>query len=245
MKKYAMMLALALPAAVAFTSCGDDDENGITLDQTSLSIDYKGTAKLKASESKGVWTSDNEFVASVNDKGEITANHVGEAIITVSKNGYADQCKVTVVPTDNSYYMPYVKWGASQAQVKNYMADWTFDSDSSDNASMLFTGDQDAFPWYIYTFTSTGLVGSTLADEADEDQAMLDYFEQYYVLTNTNEADLKYYYSNGNGSVTAVGAYSSDLDRFMFTIVPAGTRSVDVDAMFAAHDALMAKKARK
>ena len=81
----------------------------ITLDKTEVSLEVTETAALVAtvlpetSSNKSVeWKSSNEAVATVNNKGEVTAIAVGEATITattVDGSNLSVSCTVTVVPT--------------------------------------------------------------------------------------------------------------------------------------------------
>ena len=81
----------------------------ITLDKTEVSLKATETATLVATvlpettSNKSVeWTSSNEAVATVNNKGEVTAIAVGEVTITATTadgSNLTASCKVTVVPT--------------------------------------------------------------------------------------------------------------------------------------------------
>ena len=81
----------------------------ITLDKTEVSLEVTETAALVATvlpettSNKSVeWKSSNEAVATVNNKGEVTAIAVGEATITVTTvdgSNLSVSCTVTVVPT--------------------------------------------------------------------------------------------------------------------------------------------------
>lgn len=251
MKKFALMLALALPVAAAFTSCGSD-EDGITLDQTSITINYDGSAKLKASESKGLWSSSNEFVASVDDKGEVKANHVGEAIISVSKDGNTATCKVTVVPTDNSYLLPILTWGASQTAVENAVPNTLIkDAALSDNTTLFYVSDNNnAYPWYIYTFVNNSLNGASFTVSFDELPDVLAWMDQYGKTISENDDTFVYKYINGSSvsqstmNITVAGDANNDIVTTTFS--QQNTKSADNhDAIAAKHAAIAAKKAGK
>nr|WP_294582773.1 Ig-like domain-containing protein [uncultured Anaerotignum sp.] len=75
----------------------------VTLDQTDLTLDANGTAKLTANvkpddaTTKTVtWKSDNEGVATVDNEGNVTAKAAGTATITATADGKSASCKVTV-----------------------------------------------------------------------------------------------------------------------------------------------------
>ena len=75
----------------------------VTLDQTDLTLDVNGTAKLTATvkpddatTKTATWKSDNEGVAVVDNEGNVTAKAAGTATITATADGKSASCKVTV-----------------------------------------------------------------------------------------------------------------------------------------------------
>lgn len=76
---------------------------GISLDKTSLVIGRGNTATLKAtvtpadaSDKSIVWSSSDASVASVSDKGVVTAIKKGKAVITANASGHTASCNVEV-----------------------------------------------------------------------------------------------------------------------------------------------------
>lgn len=76
---------------------------GISLDKTSLVIGRGNTATLKAtvtpadaSDKSIVWSSSDASVASVSDKGVVTAVKKGKAVITANASGHTASCNVEV-----------------------------------------------------------------------------------------------------------------------------------------------------
>ena len=53
-------------------------------------------AKIDGPVKKAVWSSSDESVATVNNKGKVVANKPGQTVITVSANGVSDDCIITV-----------------------------------------------------------------------------------------------------------------------------------------------------
>lgn len=74
------------------------------LNQKNLTLSQGKTYQLSITgTSAAAWTSSNESVASVSDKGKVTANKAGKATITCKgKNGKTYKCKVTVNESDSS-----------------------------------------------------------------------------------------------------------------------------------------------
>ncbi|MDE5876722.1 MAG: Ig-like domain-containing protein [Muribaculaceae bacterium] len=258
MKKFAWMLALALPVAATFTSCGDDDDQkSITLNASTASVNYENTVELKASEKNAVWSSSDEFIATVNDKGVVTGHHVGEAIITASKDGASASCKLTVTETNHDYVLPLMTWNASYTAVKNAVNNLVLDTESSKENELLVygTGSVDGFPWYIYNFETNGLASSSLTVEftdVDSYTDVCDYLDQYFKQISFNEDTLVASYANANSVADAkiIAEVSADFENSIVTasFVPNnGTRSTvnDFRAIFDTHKAIAAQKANK
>ena len=158
MKKSVWMLAVALP--FAFASCSDSNEDDpMTLDQTSVTINYDGETTVKASEKNCIWESSNPFVATVDNNGKIKAEHVGEAVIIATKEGKSAKCNVTVNATNNNFTMPIINWGNTIDQVKKGMIELfgnTVELGIDEKDALGYTTG-GAFPLYTYAFINGGL----------------------------------------------------------------------------------------
>lgn len=93
--------------SIAFEVCDNHGVSGITLSESEIEVINKKTYTLEAvvnpeaADDKTVtWSSDNKSVATVDDKGVVTAVSVGKANITATTNdgGYSAVCIVTVLP---------------------------------------------------------------------------------------------------------------------------------------------------
>ncbi|MDE5795818.1 MAG: Ig-like domain-containing protein, partial [Muribaculaceae bacterium] len=246
------------PVAATFTSCGDDDDQkSITLNNTTASVNYENTIELKASEKNAVWSSSDEFIATVNDKGVVTGHHVGEAIITASKDGASASCKITVNETNHDYVLPLMKWNASYTAIKNEVNNLVLDEGFSEENKTLFyvTNSDNDYPWYVYEFNTTGLYSSSLTVEFTDVESYTDlceYLDQYFKEINFDEDNLIATYANAN-SVKEAKIIAEVTANLKDNIVTAaftpnnGTRSSinDFRAIFDSHKAIVAKKAAK
>lgn len=248
MKKFALMLALALPVVMA--SCSDDPKT-VTLDQTSINLVYGNTEQLTSSEKKTEWSSNNPFVATVDDKGFVTAKHVGEAIITAAVDDAVATCKVTVTPLYTNYVFPCLQWGANQATVKEAVKGFELDPTSTATQLKYWTNLATyAYPAYSYLFNGTGaLYTSSLIVDADEDSAVNNWLLQYYedVTTDATDAIAAYKYENQYLELDFLG---DNLDNVIVTwVAPASlaapavrSGNVFVDAKAAAADMIKNRK---
>ena len=96
--------------SMLFMACSDDKDDYTGQIPSAISLYVGETQKIDAVGAK----SSNEFVASVSNKGEVRAEHVGTARISA---GFQRHCTVTVKPKYNIYPDPYIKWGASISDV--------------------------------------------------------------------------------------------------------------------------------
>ncbi|MDE6811747.1 MAG: Ig-like domain-containing protein [Muribaculaceae bacterium] len=250
MKKFAIMVALALP--LAFASCGDDNDTTITLDQTAVNLEYGKSVKVKASEGGVAWGSSNEFVATVNDKGEIEAEHVGTAVITATKNGATAKCTVTVTATNNNFTLPILNWGASVNDVKSAVEtqfkDLSLLTGSADG--LTYTQPAQAYPWYLYIFKNGGLAGSMLAVDEDMDESLdlEGFIEQRYEEVDETEEGFVYVNANTIGEATLAVIYSYDADLEAVTatwMLPEHTKAGIYDKMVVRDLKTMLKGAKK
>ncbi len=248
MKKFAMIMALALPLALA--SCGDDDNTTLTLDRGQATLDYNTTTELKASEKGGTWASSNEFVASVDKNGKVTANHEGQAVITVSKDGMSASCKVTVNAT-NDNFNTILTWGATPTQIKTEMAkepNLVLLLEQGDN--LMYSLPNEAYPWYGFIFKNGGLAGSSIyfTDAMFDQFDFNGYLNQRYAKVETTEDGAVY--ANGNSlseaSVAVTVGYDTDEDVWTALWEPVShTKAAALDATLMKDAKSLYKAAKK
>lgn len=196
MKKFALLLAVALP--MVFTSCGNDDEpESLIISSTTLEISTGGRHDLNTNVPESTtWVSSDEFVATYKD-GEVLAHHVGTCDMVATWNGETQTCKVTVTPELNTYVLPVMNWGADAAAVKAAVKGFQLDeANSTDNDLRFYTNATTfEFPAYQYLFNGqgyTGLFSSTLlvADDIDEALKLTEWLQQYYIETEEEEGNV-------------------------------------------------------
>ena len=115
MKKVIMFLLLAVIMAstsVVFTSCSSDDDDEPRFETYQLKLKVGETRDYKDLEGL---ISENEFVASVNGA-QIKALHVGKTVVH-SSNAVIN---VEVYSKYNLFDEPFIKFGGSKNDVKNY-----------------------------------------------------------------------------------------------------------------------------
>lgn len=201
MKKTVWMLAAALPLMMA--ACGEDDgtDEPISLDKTVVELNYDAETTLKASDKDCTWRSDNPFVATVDANGKVTAEHVGEAIITAFNSNDKAECKVTVNATNTNFTMPILTWGISKTAVQAAVADQKLGlTEEINNDTQLGFTTGGKFPWYTYAFTNDELKASSLivSETMDETDDLLGYLEQYYEEYGEDDATSKFFFCDAD-----------------------------------------------
>ena len=178
MKKLLIILSFVF-ATLTFVSCGSDKEDEPNYPNKTMMAGETYTIPGK----NGVWTSDNQLIASVSN-GIVTAERVGETTI---RNGLKS-FKVTVTGKYNTFKEPCLKWGASKSTVKSFMSGYTLQSEDDEN--IFYKGKyREALTGYM--FRSGGLYISTVvlftsSVGTDELAAFLN--ERYvYVTQNSSE----------------------------------------------------------
>lgn len=123
MKKYFKFVCLVMMAVVSYglTACGnddDDDNGGLSVTPNSVSMHYDETKQLKADGATS-WSSEDEFVATVDAKGLVTGEHVGKTKIIASSGKSRGICDVEITPEYTLYTDPILNWGASMSTIKS------------------------------------------------------------------------------------------------------------------------------
>lgn len=155
MKKILSVLAILLAvvfSSVAFSSCSSDDGTetssfGFSKDTYMTVVGRSGKVSFNGSASS--WNSSNDFIASVESDGTITANHVGKCEITASAGRQSAKCTIDVEPIYTTYTDPLIKWGASKADVKAYEKR---NLQKEDDKALYYTIDKGAVKGLSYNF---------------------------------------------------------------------------------------------
>lgn len=99
----------------------DDPKPSYSLSKNELTLFKDGTNQLEitgATTEVFTYTSKNDLIASVDEKGMITGERVGETSINVSCNGYIDSCIVSIMPKYRTFEEPITSFGISKSEVK-------------------------------------------------------------------------------------------------------------------------------
>ena len=206
-KKFAWMMALALPVGLTFTACGDDEEKDpeIFLNTQAVDIDWNKTTTLTSTEKSAVWSSSDDFIASVDDKGVVTANHVGEAIIKASIPGADEMSTADILfyGTKDAYGYPW------------YIYNFEKDALVSSSLTVEFVN-EDSF--------------NNLANYLDQYYQEVSYNEETLVYTYANAETV------AKSTVIVRVSPNDEMTNLSAIFVPNdGTRSGNVEAAISRH----------
>lgn len=201
MKKVLLAAVFAL-AGVSFFSCSSsNDDEPFTMNERAITI-QKGDKYTITHTGKASWSSEDNFVASVND-GEVTANHVGETAIYAMSGGSKSQCNVTVRGSYNYFREPLCKLNATPEDVMRYETR-SLDTKKSDRTTLIYyPAMNENIDVVAYTFKNDKLesafVAMTMHGNASQALQMMNNFmsERYiggvasqgYVYTNAKSVD--------------------------------------------------------
>lgn len=202
MKKVLLAAVFAL-AGVSFFSCSSSssDDEPFSMNERAITI-QKGDKYTITHTGKASWSSEDTFVASVND-GEVTANHVGETAIYAISGGSKSQCNVTVRGLYNYFREPLCKMNATPEDVMRYETR-SLDTKRSDRTMLFYyPAMNEDIDVVVYSFKKDKLesafVAMTMHGNASQALQMMNRFmsERYlggiasqgYVYINAKSVD--------------------------------------------------------
>lgn len=200
--KNVLLAAVFALAGVSFFSCrSSNDDEPFTMDERAITI-QNGDKYTITHTGKASWSSEDNFVASVND-GEVTANHVGETAIYAMSGGSKSKCNVTVRGSYNYFREPLCKLNATPEDVMRYETR-SLDTKKSDRTTLIYyPAMNENIDVVAYTFKNDKLesafVAMTMHGNASQALQMMNNFmsERYiggiashgYVYINAKSMD--------------------------------------------------------
>lgn len=111
-------LILITLIVTAFMSCSKDDPDTIVLTLSEKTLNFGDEHQIDAkSKSPILYLSENEYHATVSEKGLVKARFVGETDITLTNEADSKNFKVIISPTNTLYQEPKVNFGATKSDI--------------------------------------------------------------------------------------------------------------------------------
>ena len=199
---FSKALFCSFATAFIFTSCGsDENENGkekFSISETKLTLHYEETEQLSATAT-AQWSSENDFVATVNSNGLVEGGHVGKTNIMATSAEGSAKCEVEIVPVYSTYKEPYLEFGASKSTVKSKE---TRELNKEKTTSLTYEGENSFVELVMYSFDESGKLESagvalTIASASEVTKFLLERYQPIsekdgtYMFINNNINDCK------------------------------------------------------
>lgn len=194
----ASLLIMFFVLSFTFTSCVTDDAEPELQIPTSQTIQVGNSFNLGFSAN---WDSSNDFVAEVSLEGVITANHVGECIISDGSK----KCAVTVSPKSHFMTEPITEWGMKKSLLISKCGS---DYKESGDAIGYATGIAKT-PLIMYTFKDDKLSSSLIMVDVDYSESLMDFLLERY--RPVNQEGYTFYFANGYSETSITTFVSASL----------------------------------
>ncbi|OJU49918.1 MAG: hypothetical protein BGN96_10495 [Bacteroidales bacterium 45-6] len=118
-------------------------------------MNYQGTYQIRATSEKSIsYVSEDEFHATVNATGLVTAGKVGEMNVLVSDGSTTKKFNVKVTPKSALYNEPLTDWTLTKAQVISKLGTPYNQTDSL----CVYRQSDPAVSYLMYLFTTAGKI---------------------------------------------------------------------------------------
>ena len=200
MKKILLMLAMMLPMAM-FTACSKDDEEKESVDTTPISLLVDDTHRIEMNITPSKVSSENNFVASIDENGVVEGNHVGNTNVSIND-------KYTIpVEVKGNYHLyddPVTEWGCSTSYIKENQKQGSLKTEDSDAIVYENCGNAEMI---TYLFENGKLNGvGVILNSSYTDEVALHLKERYMFITETNNV------------IMGVNSYKKELATTIATI---------------------------
>lgn len=163
--RHAILSVLALAGAVCFTSCGDEEDEEeeipiISLEVNSLTMNVGGSGYLKMiNATADLFTTDDEFITTIDQEGNVYAQHVGETTVHAYYLNTIYDCKITVEALYYTFNEPLKNFGALKSEIKNAE---TRELIAEDLTNLIFQGTESFEPLITYQFSDDKCAAATI-----------------------------------------------------------------------------------
>lgn len=221
MKKILLCMLMVLP--FVFTSCSDDDKNedDISLGKKEYKMNFLDKVQIEATSTLDItYKTEDDFIATVSDKGLITGGRVGETEISLSNTKDTKKVSVIIEPKAELYPEPEFPFGETRANIIKKLGK----PDSEDDEVILYDDYSSKAPYIMYMFDGTSnnskLTGmSVIVSSSYSKELGAHLAERYLMVEGDDEIILVGFNSNTTEKATmAIGVelYKNTLWMVMY-----------------------------
>lgn len=227
MKKVLFLLPI-LTALFTFSGCSDDEEGGISLNESEITLYSDDTEQLEANDNVD-WMSESEFVASVDANGLVTGNHVGTTNIIASNGSGTSKCTVEIIPRFNTFEEPVLDFGATKEEVKSKESRTIL---SETEEGLVYIGENNALDMVAYLFENGRLRSAGAAVSFAYTSELTSFLiERYQVVGEEN--DIYMFINNDVDKFDMIVSLSVESD---YLLVAYGPYSTDTKVITETND---------
>lgn len=137
-----------------FTSCSDDDkdEDDISLGKKEYKMNFGDKVQIEATSTLDItYKTEDDFIATVSDKGLITGGRVGETEISLSNTKDTKKVSVIIEPKAELYPEPEFLFGETKANIIKKLGKPMNES----GKTIIYDNNSSKVPYIIYLFDGT------------------------------------------------------------------------------------------
>jgi hypothetical protein len=187
------MKKLFLSFLVSLSLFACKKEPVLTLETSYATLKSMETVLINASGFDNYqFSSEDEYIAAVSDKGVVTALRIGKTKIIVRAEDKVAYFNVDVNPKYNFFSEPLTEWGISRAQLISKLGN----PDTSTSDGVGYMSNSTIAPASVYIFDSKGLVASSVLVDSDYSSQLGSFMAERYLLASVNSSEYTIYFIN-------------------------------------------------
>ena len=220
-----MVIATCLVGITLLSGCKKDNEPDIiTLLVEQKSLYSEDEYQIEAtSTSKIVYSSDSEYIASVSERGLVTAKHIGQTNIILTNGEDSKRLEITVVPKSNLYPEPDVYFGESKQSIIAKFGK----PDNETDEGVGYIDYSNAAPFIMYMFDDYNkLNGYSIMVKSIYSSLLTDFLlERYQPVTESGGAMMFVNEYEPNKVTKSIALSLYNINYWMVMYLPYNTKS--------------------
>lgn len=220
-----LFIIICAVCLIVTVSCKKDDKEIKITNGTDISLFSEETHQIEC-ESQGTvtYTGSDEFIASVSQKGLVTANHVGRNVINLNDGKYTADVNITVNPKYNTYPEPAIDFGDSENKVREELGEPYMYQDGY----MVYMGYSAKAPMLMVEIENGKVESYSVVVDDDYSIQVTKYLVERYQPIYYNDAMVMYMNAMEIDKATKIVGESLENSDFIIVIyIPNDTKEYD------------------